>query len=68
MVGAIEMSGDRLVNVVVSHGTKSSCYSYFRTRLFPDEWPLLETLIFFEISHGSHQHFDFSPYLGLSTQ
>ena len=33
-----------------------------RTRFFPDEGPLLETLEFFEISHGSYQSFIFLPY------
>ena len=34
---------------------------------FSDEGPLLETLEFFEISHGSHQPLNFLPYLSLST-
>ena len=36
-----------------------------RTRFFPDEGPLLETLIFFEISYGSKQPFNFLPKLCL---
>ena len=35
---------------------------------FSDEGPLLETLEFFEISHGSYQPLNFLPYLTLSTQ
>ena len=35
---------------------------------FSDEGPLLKTLEFFEISHGSCQTFNFLPYLTLSTQ
>ena len=35
---------------------------------FSDEELLLETLIFFEISYGSYQPFNFLPYLSLSTQ
>ena len=33
----------------------------FRTRFFPAEGHLLETLIFFEISYGSYQTFDYLP-------
>ena len=33
---------------------------------FSDEGPLLETLEFFEISHGSYQSFNFLPYLFIS--
>ena len=36
---------------------------YFRTSFFPDQGPLLETLIFFEISYDSYQPFNFLPYL-----
>ena len=39
-----------------------------RTRFFPDERPLLETLEFFEISYDSYQPFNCLPYLSLSTQ
>ena len=35
---------------------------------FSDGGPLIETLEFFEISHGSDQPFNFLPYLSLSTQ
>ena len=35
---------------------------------FSDEGPLLKTLEFYEISHGSYQPFNFLPYLSLSTQ
>ena len=51
--------------------------SVFRTRVpntcsehvpFSDEGPLLETVQFFEISRGSYQPLNFSPYLSLSTQ
>ena len=35
---------------------------------FSDEGPLLEMLQFFEISHGSYQNFNFSPYISLSIQ
>ena len=31
-------------------------------RFIPDEGPLLEALEFFEISHGSHQSFNFLFY------
>ena len=34
-----------------------------KTRFFPDEGPLLETLGSFEISHVSYQTFNFLPYL-----
>ena len=34
---------------------------------FSDEGPLLETLEFFEISHGSYQPSNFLPYLSLCT-
>ena len=35
---------------------------------FSDEGPLLETLEFFEINHGSYQPLNFLPYLTLSLQ
>ena len=39
-----------------------------RERTCSDEWPLLETLDFFEISHDSYQPLKFLPLLTLSTQ
>ena len=39
----------------------------FRTLSFSDEGSLLETLEFFEISHGSYQPFNFLPLLSFIT-
>ena len=46
-----------------SYKAYSICYSYFRTRFFPDEGPLFETLIFFEISYCSYQPFNSLPFV-----
>ena len=52
---------------------KFQCFeqmSFVRKRnvSFFHKGPLLETLEFLEISHGSYQHFNFLPYLSLPTQ